>query len=224
MEVIFRLIQKSYNWEVEQLLEALANFVISTIETTSYLGIVALMTLESANIPIPSEIIMPFSGFLAAQGKLDLHLVSWAGAIGCTIGSLLSYFLGKWSNQTWVRGFVSGWGRILITAEELETGERWLKKYGEIVVFVSRLLPVVRTFISFPAGMAGVNLVKFTLYAFTGSLIWSYFLAWIGFQLGENWDAIRPIFRQFDYLIITLGILGVVWYLYHRGKKLARPS
>lgn len=205
---------------IDSLLESIVSFVLNTIEQTSYLGIALLMALESANIPIPSEVIMPFSGFLASQGKLDIHLVSWAGAFGCTIGSLLSYWLGRISNDTWVQGFVGGWGRFFITATELKRAESWFAKYGDQIVFTSRLLPVIRTFISFPAGMAKVNLLKFTLYSFVGSLIWSYFLAWIGFKLGENWQVLRPFFRQFDYLILAVGIIGVVWFLYHRGRKL----
>lgn len=209
---------------IDSTLEFVVGLVVSFIEQTSYAGITFLMALESANIPIPSEVIMPFSGFLAAQGKLDLILVSLAGGVGCTIGSLASYFLGRVSNETWVKGFVRGWGRFFINEEELERGERWFQKYGDIIVFTSRLMPVVRTFISFPAGMARVNLTRFIIYTFTGSLIWSYFLAWIGFKLGENWDVLRPIFRQFDYLIILTGVIGLVWYLYHRGKKFGKPA
>lgn len=209
---------------IDQILETVVGFVLQTIESTSYLGIVVLMGLESANIPIPSEVIMPFSGFLASQGKLDIHLVSWAGAVGCTLGSLLSYLLGRISDETWVKGFVSGWGRFFITEHELKRAEIWFAKYGDQIVFTSRLLPVVRTFISFPAGMARVNLLKFTIYSFVGSLIWSYFLAWIGFKLGENWQILRPFFRQFDYLIIGVGIIGLVGYLYHRGRKFGRTQ
>lgn len=204
---------------IDPILEAVVLFVLNTIEQTSYLGVTVLMALESANIPIPSEVIMPFSGFLASQGKLDLHLVSWAGAVGCTLGSLLSYWLGRVSDETWVKGFVSGWGRFFITKEELDRAEIWFAKYGDQIVFTSRLLPVVRTFISFPAGMAKVNLLKFTVYSFVGSLIWSYILAWIGFKLGENWQVLRPFFRQFDFLILAVGIIAVVWFLYHRGRK-----
>ncbi|HET7713176.1 MAG TPA: DedA family protein [Patescibacteria group bacterium] len=209
---------------LDQVLETVVTFVLQTIESGSYFGIIVLMGLESANIPIPSEVIMPFSGFLASQGKLDLHLAAWAGAIGCTIGSLLSYWLGLISDKTWVRGFVAGWGRFFITEEELERAERWFARYGDQIVFTSRLLPVVRTFISFPAGMAKVNLLKFTIYSFVGSLIWSYFLAWIGFKLGENWQVLRPFFRQFDYLIVAVAIIGLVGYLYHRGRKFGRAS
>lgn len=179
------------------------------------------MGLESANIPIPSEVIMPFAGFLASQGKLDLNLVALSGAFGCTIGSLVSYYLGRVSSQTWIRGFVRGPGRILVTEEELERGDLWLRKYGQGIVFVSRLLPVIRTFISFPAGQAGISLPKFAALSFVGSLLWSYFLAWIGFTLGENWSILRPIVRSFDYLIVAAVIIGLAWFFVHRirGKR-----
>lgn len=205
-------------------LEQLASFVINLIGQTSYLGITALMALESANIPIPSEVIMPFSGFLVSQGKLDLWLVSLAGAVGCTIGSAASYGLGRWSNETWVKGFVNSWGRFFITEDELAQATQWLQKYGDGVAFFSRLLPIVRTFISFPAGVARINFLRFIVYTFVGSLIWSLLLAYIGFQLGENWDAVRPIFRQFDYLIAILGIIALGWYIWHRGRKFAETK
>lgn len=200
-------------------LEALTTLVTNFIATGSYAGVVVLMGLESANIPIPSEVVLPFAGFLAATGVLNFWLVVLAGAVGCTLGSALSYYLGRISNDTWIQRFAAGWGRFLITTEELTRGDRWLKSHGGKVIFGSRLLPVVRTFISFPAGMSGYNFGRFIVLSFTGSLIWSLGLVYLGYSLGNNWTALKPFFQKFDYLIIAVLIISLVWFVYHRGRK-----
>lgn len=206
------------------LLEALAGAVTAFISQTSYPGVSVLMALESANIPIPSEVILPFSGFLVSRGVFEFWIVVAAGTVGCTVGSLGSYYLGRWSDKSWVRDWTQGWGRVLITPEELAVGESWLARHGEIVVFISRLLPIVRTFISFPAGMSRVNLTKFTVYTAVGSLIWSTLLTYIGFVLGENWRSLEPIFRQFDLVILSLGIISLAWLVAKRGKRLVNKG
>lgn len=177
------------------------------------------MALESANIPIPSEVVLPFAGFLSAQGEMNFWLVALAGAIGCTIGSAGSYYLGRISNDSWIKHFASGWGRMIITTEELARGDHWLKKHGGKVIFGSRLLPVVRTFISFPAGMAQYDFKRFLALSFTGSLVWSVALTYLGFSLGSNWSDLKPLFQKFDYLILAVFIIGVGWFIYHRGRK-----
>jgi len=206
------------------IVETAASLITSFIAQTSYLGIILLMGLESANIPIPSEIVLPFSGFLVSRGTLDFWLVALAGAIGCTIGSIGSYFLGRWSNQTWIRGWISGWGQVLITPEELALGEKWLARHGTAIVFISRVVPVVRTFISFPAGMAKIELKKFVVYTFIGSLLWSILLTYIGLVMGENWGTIEPIFRQFDLAILAAVIISLAWFLVHRGKRFVKKG
>lgn len=200
-------------------LEALTTWVTNFISTGSYAGVVVLMGLESANIPIPSEVVLPFAGFLAATGGLNFWLVVLSGAVGCTLGSALSYYLGRISNDTWIQRFAAGWGRFLITTEELTRGDRWLKRHGGKVIFGSRLLPVVRTFISFPAGMSDYNFGRFIALSFTGSLIWSLGLVYLGYSLGNNWTALKPVFQKFDYLIIAVLIISLVWFIYHRGRK-----
>lgn len=202
------------------LLESIVGAVTGIIAQASYLGVFFLMSLESANIPIPSEVILPFAGFLVSQGKLDFWMVSLAGALGCTFGSLVSYYLGRVSQRTWIEAWVSGWGRFFISPEELSSGERWLSRYGDKVVFVSRLMPVVRTFISFPAGVAQVSLPKFTVLTFLGSLIWSIFLTYIGLTLGENWRTLEPIFRQFDLVVIIAVIIALAWFFMRRWRRL----
>lgn len=201
------------------MLDLVASFVINTIERLGYGGIVLTMAIESALIPLPSEIIMPFSGYLVSLGKFNLLLVSFFGALGNLIGSLLAYMLGAWGQEHFVRGLVRRYGKFLLISEhELEVSERWFREKGKIVILISRLLPGIRTVISLPAGIAKMNLAWFSLLTFGGSFIWSYLLAWIGFKLGENWKEIGPIFHQFDALIIAVVIILAILFVYHRTK------
>lgn len=198
------------------ILSALANWIMGVISAMGYWGVVLLMAIESANIPLPSEIIMPFSGFLVAEGNMNLWLVGLAGAIGCVLGSILSYWLGAWGG----RPLIEKYGKyILISHHDLDLADNWFKKYGEITVFVGRLLPVVRTFISFPAGISKMNFTKFIIYSFLGSLPWCIFLAWLGVKLGENWENLRSYFHGFDWVILGLIIIGLVWYVARHIKN-----
>ena len=163
---------------------------------------------------------MPFSGFLVASGMFDFWLVVVVGAAGNLAGSALMYGVGFYGQETVVRKFVRGWGRFLVTEEELDLGEKWFRKYGDIIVLVSRVMPVVRTFISLPAGVAKVNFLKFSFLTFFGSLIWSAFLAYLGVKLGENWSFLEPIFRKFDIIIVFLGIIVVGAYFYLKFRKI----
>jgi len=193
-----------------QLLELSAGFVISFIEYAGYAGIFVLMLVESANIPVPSEVTMPFAGFLVSQGALSFWLVVFWGALGNLAGSLLSYALGYWGG----RPFLYRWGKyFFLLPHEVEKGERWLRKYQNSVAFFSRLLPVVRTFISFPAGIARVNIWSFSLYTFAGSFLWSALLTYIGVWAGENWAFLEPYFRRFDIVIVVLFAVGLVWWV-----------
>ncbi|MBI2644094.1 MAG: DedA family protein [Candidatus Wildermuthbacteria bacterium] len=173
------------------------------------------MALESANIPVPSEIIMPFSGFLAWKGTFVFWIVVFFGALGNVLGSLFSYYLGFWGG----RRFFEKYGRYLfITRHDLELSERLFRKYGAVTVFVARLLPVVRTFISFPAGMAKMNLGKFLIYTSLGSFFWSALLAFLGLKAGENWTNVEIYFRRFDWLIIGILLLLGVWWIWRHVK------
>ena len=195
---------------ISNILSILAGFIVSTISALGYGGVVLLMAIESANIPLPSEIIMPFSGFLVSQGEMNLWFVGLAGAIGCVVGSIFSYWLGMVGG----RPLIEKYGKyILISHHDLDLADNWFKKRGEATVFVGRLLPVVRTFISFPAGIAKMHFWRFVLYSFLGSLPWCIMLAYIGEKMGDNWDSLRPWFHKFDYLILGLIILGLVWYI-----------
>ncbi len=201
---------------MEVILSALSHFVINTISSMGYLGIVLLMGIESANIPLPSEVIMPFSGFLVYEGRFSLWGISLAGGLGCMLGSWLSYWVGAKGG----RPLIEKWGKyILISHHDLDIADRWFKRWGMAAAFFGRLLPVIRTFISFPAGISKVNFWKFSIYTFVGSVIWSYFLGWIGFKLGENWDSLKDYFHKFDYLIVGLIVLGLIWYIWRHIKN-----
>ncbi len=203
-----------------KLIALVAGFIIATISTLGYGGIVLLMAIESACIPLPSEIILPFSGYLVFRGELTLWLVAVAGAVGCVLGSLLAYWVGAWGG----RPLVEKYGRyILVSRHDLDLADRWFARRGDIIILIGRLLPLVRTFIAFPAGVARMPLVKFILYTFVGSLIWCWALAWVGLRLGQHWDTLGPWFHRFDALIVILILLGAAWYVWRHLHNLRRP-
>ncbi|MGH8292120.1 MAG: DedA family protein [Gammaproteobacteria bacterium] len=204
---------------IAKLVGLVAGFIVATISTLGYGGVVLLMAIESACIPLPSEIIMPFAGYLVFRGELHLWLVACAGGAGCVLGSLVAYWIGAWGG----RPLVEKYGRyILVSHHDLDVADRWFQRHGDIIVFVGRLLPLVRTFIAFPAGVAHMPLVKFIVYTFTGSFIWCWALAWIGLRLGEHWDTLGPWFHRFDAAIVVLVVLGCIWYLWRHVRNLRR--
>jgi len=198
------------------ILERVVGAVVNFIAGLGYWGIGIGMAIESANIPLPSEVILPFGGFLVSQGKLSFWGAVMAGTIGGTVGSALSYAIGLWGG----RPFLLRYGRyIFVTEARLAQADRWFARYGDAAVFIARLLPVIRTFISFPAGIAGMHFGRFLVYTFLGSLPWCVFLTYLGVKLGENWRSLEPLFRRLDILIIA-AVLGVVLYLWwHKRKK-----
>jgi len=186
-----------------------------------YWGIILTMGIESACIPLPSEIIMPFSGYLVFSGRFSLVGVSVAGALGCVVGSVAAYWIGIWGG----RPFIQKYGKyVLISHKDLATADLWFEKYGEWAIFFSRLLPVVRTFISLPAGIARMNFFKFILYTFVGSLPWCFMLAYVGKILGENWENIRIYFRRADIFIGIIIALGIFYFLYRHLKPEKKQS
>ena len=203
---------------IAKLIAALAAAITAVISRLGYGGIVLLMAIESACIPLPSEIIMPFSGFLVFKGEMLLSVVALAGAAGCLLGSWVAYALGAWGG----RPLIEAYGRyVLISHHDLDLADRWFARHGDITIFVGRLLPVVRTFIAFPAGVARMPLWRFSVYTFAGSLIWCWALAWVGKKLGENWDTLGVYFHRFDALIGAMLIAGIVWYV-RRHLRLMR--
>jgi len=201
---------------VEKLITLLAGFIIATISALGYVGIALLMAIESACVPLPSEIIMPFSGYLVFTGEMTLWAVALAGAVGCVLGSLVAYWVGAHGG----RPLVEKYGKyVLISHHDLSLADRWFQKHGEITIFVGRLLPVVRTFIAFPAGVARMNLGRFNFYTFAGSLIWCYALGWIGMKLGEHWNTLGPYFHQFDAIIGIVLVAAISWYVWRHFKQ-----
>jgi membrane protein DedA with SNARE-associated domain len=199
------------------ILESVMLFIHNVITWFSYAGVALLMAIESANIPLPSEFIMPYAGFLVQQGKMNFHLAALAGAIGCVLGSVPSYWLGQWGG----RDFLLKHGKWLLLSEhDLVTAERWTTKYGDLAFFICRMLPVVRTFISLPAGILKARFMPFVLYTFIGSWIWSYGLVWVGVKFGENLAAFKEIWHKFDYAVIGLLVVLGVWYIWRHVKHI----
>jgi len=201
---------------IYELLTAISSFIVNIISSLGYGGIMILMTLESACIPIPSEIIMPFSGYLVFLGRFSLWSVIFWGAIGNLIGSIIAYFIGLYGG----RPLIEKYGRyVLISRHDLDWTQKWFEKYGAFSIFFSRLLPVVRTFISLPAGIARMPFWKFSFYTFAGSLPWAFVLTYVGVLMGENWSNIEIYFRKFDWLIVILIISGISWWVYQKMKN-----
>lgn len=204
----------------EGILAAVSKIVLDTIESWGYLGILFLMALESANIPIPSEIIMPFSGFLVATGKFNFWLVVLMGALGNLLGSIVNYFLAYHYGKK-AALFLSK--LAFVEMDDFDIAETWFKKFGLLSSFFARLVPIIRTFISFPAGMFRVNLMAFSLLTFAGSFFWSLVLTSAGYLTGENWGFLEPYFRRFDVIIGAVILAIVFWLVYRRfGKKVLK--
>lgn len=207
------------------MVELLSEFIIHLIQSFGYVGIFVLMTLESALIPIPSEITMPFSGFLVSKGEFSFLIVVLMGALGNVAGSLIAYAIGYYLQESLIITLVDRYGKfLLITRHEYDVSVRWLRKYGDSVSFFSRLLPGVRTFISLPAGLSKINIWKFSLYTFFGSFIWSAFLTYIGVYLGNQWHSIEKYYRKFEVLIVVVFIAAVLWYINHKLKIFKFPN
>jgi membrane protein DedA with SNARE-associated domain len=209
---------------VGHLLEALGSIIVSVIATLGYPGVAMLMALESACIPLPSEVIMPFAGYLVSTGHFNLMLVATVGAIGCNLGSEIAYAVGRRGGRPLIRR----WGRyVLLDEHDLDLAERFFSRLGGPAVLVARLLPVVRTFIAFPAGMAGMPRLRFHLYTFIGSWPWCFGLAYVGYALGERWNSdptLRDWMHRFDVLVIVVMVAAVAWFLWRRLRTPAKPN
>lgn len=195
------------------------NFLIAVvtliISIIGYPGILILMLLESCGIPIPSEIIMPFSGFLVSSGQLSFWIVILIGAIGNLFGSLLAYFVGLKGGRPLIEKF----GKyILISKHDLDLADRWFSRHGKLTVFFGRLLPIIRTYISFPAGIAKMNLGQFSFYTFIGALPWCALFTWLGVKMDDNWELIHTALQKFD-LLIALIIIALLAAFYFWRKK-----
>lgn len=206
---------------IEQVVMLATSLIITVIQRTGYFGIFVLMAAESALIPIPSEITMTFGGYLASIAKFNIYFLIFVGAFANLIGSWLAYWLGYWGEKTVILNLIRKYGKyVLISEHEFERSEKWYRNYGEAITFFSRVLPVVRTFISLPAGIARMNFWRFTLFTFLGSLIWSALLAYVGYVLGKNWNSLHPYYQKFEYLIIGGIVLLGLYYIWHKYKTL----
>jgi membrane protein DedA with SNARE-associated domain len=208
----------------EKILAVLAHFIIAVISASGYAGIVLLMGIESACIPLPSEIIMPFAGYLVHVGQLNLIWVATAGAIGCNLGSVVAYWVGAYGGRPLVERF----GRyVLLSQHDLDRVTHYFEKFGGITVFVGRLLPVVRTFIALPAGIAKMPQLRFHIYTFLGSWPWCYLLAYVGVRLGEHWDSdprFKAIFHRFHLGVELLLLAGIAWFFWSHWRGRVRTS
>jgi membrane protein DedA with SNARE-associated domain len=201
---------------ISALIAAAAAKITTLIGSAGYWGIVICMAIESCNIPLPSEIILPFGGYLVYKGILDFYGAALAGAVGGTIGSLISYYIGLIGG----RAFLERYGKYLgLPHRKLVQAEQWFNRYGNSTVFITRLLPGVRTFISLPVGAAKMNVGYFTLYTFIGSLIWSLFLTYIGQKLGENWELLKSWFHIADLIIIVVIIAAIAYFMLRKKDK-----
>jgi len=205
--------------------EAVVLFLQDLFNLFGWGGVVVAMTIESACIPLPSEVTMPLSGWMliAEPGLPMWHILlgGWWGAVGCTIGSVITYWIGAKGG----RPFLLRYGRyVLISRRDIDMADRWFSRWGEATAFFSRLLPVIRTFISLPAGVARMNFAKFTALTFIGSFIWCTGLTWAGYAFGQHWREIRELMRPLDIPIIIAGILFVIWYLWRHFKHIREDA
>lgn len=197
----------------------LASLIIFIIIKLKYIGIFLTMVAEATGIPLPSEVILPFSGYLVFKGDMIFLAVILVGAFGDVIGSIIAYQIGSKGG----RPLLEKYGKwILISKHDLDLGEKWFSKYGKVTVFFSRFLPVVRTYLSFPAGISEMKLSTFVLYTTAGALVWSALLTFIGFKLGQNWTNLSSYFRQFDLLIGLFIVVLLFLYVYRHVKNLKK--
>ena len=209
---------------IEKIISALAGFTIAVISKAGYLGVVILMAIESACIPLPSEIIMPFAGYLVYTGRFSLLWAATAGALGCNLGSVIAYEVGFYGGRPLVEkyGFY-----LLLSRHDLDMADRFFLRFGSAAVFIGRLLPVIRTFIALPAGIARMPRVRFHIYTFVGSWPWCFMLAWIGMKLGEHWDKdprLRQWLHRLDIVIVVLLLAGLIWFVRSHWKNRIRAT
>jgi len=202
----------------------ITQFAITVIAAFGYPGVIILMALESACLPVPSEVVMPFSGYLASTGRFGFLLVVTAGAFGCSLGSTVAYIAGA----TGGRALVGKWGRyVSLDNAKLDRFEEYFRRFGAITIFFARLLPMVPAFISVPAGIARMPFWKFEIYTFTGSWLWCCFLASIGFELGKAWNS-SPLLKKIegaaDPILVTAVLAGIVWIAWRKWRSRSRDA
>jgi membrane protein DedA with SNARE-associated domain len=204
---------------LSEIFTAIGGFALSTISLLGYAGIFFLMMLESMVVPVPSEFVMPFAGFLVAQGNFNFALVIIASTLGSIIGSLIFYFIGKTGGHT----LVEKYGKyVLIDTEDIKKTENWFKKRGELTIFFARLIPVVRHLISLIAGIGKMNVKKFTMYTIIGAALWNGILTYLGFILGQQWNKVSQYIEELDIVIVILIIVSCVFFVYRHLIRLKK--
>lgn len=204
-----------------QLLAAVSGLIVQIIFMLGYAGVGLLMGLQTIAIPIPSEVILPFAGYLVFLGRFNFWLVALVGAVCSSMGASIAYFIGFKGG----RPLVEKYGKIiLISRHDLEIADRFFEKHGSKAAFFGMMLPIFRSFISFPAGISKVPLKKFLVYVFLGSFVWSLLLTYLGLKLGENWASLRERFKGLDYLVIVAIIFLAIWWVYRHFKNKDRES
>jgi membrane protein DedA with SNARE-associated domain len=201
---------------------SLSHTLLDLFTTYGYLGIFLAMAIESCCIPLPSELIMPLAGFLAYQNRLNLGGDTLAGALGCVAGSIVAYWIGA----TGGRALLLRYGRyVLISHHDADRADEFFARHGDITIFLTRLMPIVRTFISLPAGITRMNFTKFVIYTFLGSLLWCFVLAYAGYKLGQHWTDVGSTLHQYDALVIVVAVILVGLFLYrHLGRSGSRDE
>ncbi len=206
---------------ISEIFGQIALFCISAISSMGYLGVGFLMILESMIFPIPSELVMPFAGFLIAEGKMTFFWVILSSIIGSLIGSFLSYYIGLKGGKK----FLIKYGKyFLLNKEHLIKTEKWFSKKGELTIFIGRFIPVVRHFISIPAGFGKMNLKKFTLYTVLGAGMWNFFLTYIGFILGNNWDKIKHYSDYLSWSILIILVAALIYVIIRALRKIKKSK
>jgi membrane protein DedA with SNARE-associated domain len=202
------------------MLNGLSGLIIHFIQSAGYFGVFLFMMLNSALVPIPSEVTIPFAGYLAQTGTLSFPLVVVIGATGDLVGALIAYAIGYFLEEKVILSLINNYGKyILLSEHEYLKAVNMYKKYGSGITLFSRLLPGVRSFISVPAGLSEMSIWKFVLFTFLGSLLWCFMLAYVGYYLGAHWDSIGPIYSKFQIVIVTFFVLLIAYYIYHKVKK-----
>lgn len=206
---------------IENLIAKLGVFVISVISAIGYFGVMALMAVESACIPLPSEVIMPFSGYLVYTGQFNLWLVALVGAIGCNVGSAIAYEIGYYGGRPLVERYGA---YIMLNRNDLDWTDHFFARFGDITVLISRMLPVIRTFIALPAGIARMPRLRFHIYTFVGSFPWCLGLAYLGMKAGEKWKYLGKYFHQFDKAIGAVILIGIIWFVWSHWQHRVRVA
>jgi membrane protein DedA with SNARE-associated domain len=203
------------------ILDVLTNFITGAIESGGYLGIFVLMALEGSFIPVPSEIILPFSGFLASQGHFSVWIVAFIGAVGNIVGTLFTYGIARYVGLP----FLYKYGKyVLVTHHDIETAQRLFEKYGIAIIFITRLIPGIRGFLPIPAGVAKMKVLPFVVFVFIGSFLWSLFLTYVGVVIGENWETFGRYAHEVGTVLVLLMFIIVGWWLNRQFKQLRKEA